>query len=129
LKSDFYKAASPLHNGNRLYNIFSTQNNDLHTTLKRSIGSLYTKSATLQLEAQMDRTIVMFLKKISEFTKRGPATIDLSVWVHLYAFDSLGDISNSKSFGFLESGHDVNGMIRTVDRIYHMTGLVRSEFH
>ncbi|KAF1956869.1 cytochrome P450 [Byssothecium circinans] len=52
--------------------------------------------------------------------------VDLSLWLHLYAFDSLGEISSSRRFGFLDGGKDVGDMIEKVDKIYHMTGLVKA---
>lgn len=61
---------------------------------------------------------------MSELTKEGPATLDMSLWVHLFAFDCLGDINLSKRFGFMETGKDVRNMIATADKILHMTGLV-----
>lgn len=48
----------------------------------------------------------------------------MSLWVHLFAFDSLADINTSKYFGFLESGTDVNGLIKGSDQILMDTGLV-----
>ncbi|PVI01651.1 cytochrome P450 oxidoreductase [Periconia macrospinosa] len=122
--SDFYKAVSPLHNGKRLFNVFSTQDDAYHAKLKRKIGTLYTKAAALEMEPLLDSTIKVFLDKMHQLTASGPHNVDLSLWLHLYAFDSLGDISSSRRFGFLENGKDVGGMIERVDKIYHMTGLL-----
>lgn len=88
--------------------------------------SLYTKSAVLDLEPRIDDSIKVFVRRLMGLTSNGPTEIDLSLWVHFFAFDCLGDINLSKRFGFLESGKDVRNMIGTADKILHMTGLVRS---
>ena len=67
----------------------------------------------------------MFMNQLSILVKDGSSSVNMSLWVHLFAFDCLGEINLSKSFGFLESGTDVRGMIAAADRILHMAGMVR----
>jgi hypothetical protein len=110
--------------GKRLSNLFSVQDVEYHARLKRNINSLYTKSAVMELEPQIDKTVALFLKRMTELTDNGAASIDMSLWLHLFAFDSLGDINLNKRFGFLDSGKDVRGLIANADKILHMTGLV-----
>lgn len=49
----------------------------------------------------------------------------MSLWAHLFAFDSLAEMNVSKNFGFLESGTDVRGLIAIADKIMHITALVK----
>lgn len=92
--------------------------------MKRNISTLYTKAAIQDLEPRIDDTVAIFMQKLRERTAGGPVTLDMSLWLHFFAFDSLGDIDLSQRFGFLETGKDVNNMLETADRILHMTGLV-----
>jgi hypothetical protein len=55
----------------------------------------------------------------------GTTRLDMSLWIHLFAFDCLGELNASKKFGFLESGQDINGLIDGSDRILIKTGFVR----
>ncbi|KAF1978048.1 cytochrome P450 [Bimuria novae-zelandiae CBS 107.79] len=118
-----YKPTSPLHDGKRLFNLFSVQDVHYHAKLKRAIGSLYTKSVVLELEPRIDDTIKLFMKCLAKRTANGPTELDIYLWLHLFAFDSLGDLNLSERFGFLEKGQDVRGMIETANRILHITGL------
>ena len=68
---------------------------------------------------------MIFMDQLSTIVKDGPACVNMSLWVHFFAFDCLGEINVSKSFGFLKSGTDVRGMIAAADRILHMAGIVR----
>ncbi|KAF1973121.1 benzoate 4-monooxygenase cytochrome P450 [Bimuria novae-zelandiae CBS 107.79] len=122
-KSDFYRPVSPVHNRKRLYNLFSAQDVEYHSKLKRTIGSIFSQSAVIELESKIDATLDLFLDQILKRTAKGSCTLDMSLWPHLFAFDALGDLTLSHRFGFLESGTDVRNMIATADKIYDMTGL------
>ncbi|KAF2676486.1 cytochrome P450 [Lentithecium fluviatile CBS 122367] len=122
-KSDFYKQTVATWEGKPLLNLFSVQDVNWHSSLKKTIGGLYTKSAVLNLEPKIDTCLQLFTKKMKELTRSGNSTVDMSLWVHLFTFDCLGDINVSRNFGFMESGKDVNGMIAGSDSLLIMTGL------
>ena len=105
-------------------NLFSIQDTDYHALLRKNIGSLYTKASVKDFEPQIDSCIALFLNQLAKLSKDGPATLDMSLWLHFFAFDCLGKINLSKNIGFLECGRDVNGMIAAADRIFCMVGLV-----
>ena len=125
MQSDFYKPSSPIHEGVPFFHLFSIQDQSYHASLKRNIAGLYTKVAVRDFEEPIDRCTALFMDQLSNIAKDGPATLNMSLWLHLYAFDCLGEINVSKRFGFLETGTDVRGMIAAADRILHMTGLVK----
>ncbi|KAF7957208.1 hypothetical protein EAE96_002799 [Botrytis aclada] len=122
-KSDFYKPTSPIYEGHPLFHLFSVQDVQYHSTLKKNIAGVYTKTAVLDLEPRIDSCVELFVNRISKLNSNGHVNLDMSLWPHLYAFDCLGEINVSKKFGFLESGTDVRGMIAAADLILHMTGL------
>jgi hypothetical protein len=43
---------------------------------------------------------------------------------HFFAFDVLGEIAFSRKFGFLESGSDLEGAIKTIDEIQWYDGII-----
>ena len=54
----------------------------------------------------------------------GCARVDMALWPHFFALDSLSEINVSRNFSFLQSGTDVRGMIATSDKIMQMIALV-----
>lgn len=106
--------------------MFAVRDVGYHSNLKKVIGGLYTKNAVLSLEPSIDYCTRLLTSELSKRTHAsGPTRLDMSLWVHLYCFDSLGEINVSKMFGFMEKGADFNGMIDGSDRILIKTGLVR----
>jgi len=105
-------------------NLFSIQDVNYHTSLRKNIGGLYTKAAVKDFEPQIDSCIALFMSQLANLSRDGPATLDMSLWLHLFAFDCLGEVNVSRQFGFLESGQDIDGMIAAADRIFYMVGLV-----
>lgn len=50
--------------------------------------------------------------------------VDLGAWLHYFAFDVLGEVAFSRSFGFLAAGCDVENAIRTIDASQTYNGIV-----
>ncbi|KAI0446170.1 benzoate 4-monooxygenase cytochrome P450 [Xylaria telfairii] len=123
-KSDFYKPTAAMFEGAPLLNLFSARDVDYHSSLKKRVGSLYTKTAVLSLEAKINGCVRLFTQKLETLVpSHSTVRLDMSLWVHLFAFDCLGELNASKKFGFLENGSDINGMIEGSDRILIKTGL------
>ncbi|KAI3324021.1 cytochrome P450 oxidoreductase [Xylariaceae sp. AK1471] len=124
VKSDFYEVGAPPYKSKPLENLFSLRDTQQHATLRRNIGGLYTKIAVLDFEPHVDRCVELFLNQVAKQTTNGSETLNMSLWLHFFAFDCLGDINISKKFGMLESGHDVKGFISSSDRIFFLVGLL-----
>ncbi|KAI0973508.1 benzoate 4-monooxygenase cytochrome P450 [Xylaria arbuscula] len=123
-KSDFYKPTSAQFEGAPLVNLFSARDINYHSSLKRRVGSLYTKTAAQSLEPKIDSCVSLFTQKIAaQISHDNPVRLNLSSWVHFFAFDCLGEINVSRKFGFLETGRDINHIIETSDHILIKTGL------
>ena len=96
-----------------------------HSSLKKTVAGLYTKTAVLDLESKIDSCMEIFISQMRKRTQQDDmAHLDMSSWVHLFSFDCLGELNVSKMFGFMERGGDFNGMIKGSDRILIKTGLV-----
>jgi hypothetical protein len=107
-------------------NLFAVRDVNYHSSLKKVIGGLYTKAAVLDLESKIDTCVEMFTNRLRNVTRDdGPTNVDMSLWVHLFAFDCLGELNVSKKFGFLDTGRDFNGMIEGSDNVLIKTGLVK----
>ncbi|KAL7624947.1 hypothetical protein AAE478_004161 [Parahypoxylon ruwenzoriense] len=122
-KSDFYGVGAPAYRGEPLENLFSLKDVQRHATLRRNIGGLYTKTSVKGFEPQVDSCIDLFMRQLADRTRDGPAKLDMSLWLHLFAYDCLSEINVSKKLGFLDRGKDVGGTIESADKIFYMVGL------
>ena len=115
-----------MYDGIPMYHLFSIQDTSYHASLKKTIAGLYTKSAVRDFEPHIDNCTMLLMRRLSEISRDTTAVVNISLWLHLFAFDCLGEINVWKKFGFLESGTDVRNMIAAADRRLYMTGLVKS---
>ncbi|KAJ2983966.1 hypothetical protein NUW58_g6157 [Xylaria curta] len=122
-QSDFYEVGAPTYRDEPLENLFSLRDAPRHAALRRNIGGLYTKAAVADFESKIDDCVMLFMKQLTNRTRIEPAKLDMSLWLHLLAFDCLGEINVSKKLGLLETGRDVNGFIETSDKIFYIVGL------
>lgn len=104
--------------------IFSLRDAKRHATLRRTIGGSYKKSSVEDLEPNIDRCVNEFLRQLGERTEHGPTNLDMSLWLHLFAFDCLSEVKVWKQLGFLQGGQDVEDMIWSADKTFAMVGLV-----
>jgi hypothetical protein len=145
-KTDFYHVFPPPENPD----IFTEIREDVHATKKRVANVPYSMAAMRQLSPFIDDTIDFFMKRLAEFCttsaqEQAPGQegmsagekqtavpggaavrgkVDLGAWLHYFAFDVLGEVAFSRSFGFLAAGVDVEGAIRTIDNSQTYSGIV-----
>ena len=74
-------------------------------------------TALVELEPYVDNCVELFVSRIEEVTGNGKKPLDISTWLHYFAFDVLGEINFSTRFGFLQSGSDVDNNIAAIDGI------------
>lgn len=78
----------------------------------RNVAVGYSLSNILKGESHIDGCIALFQEQLNRLIKLAPASgIHLDKWVNYLAFDIVGESTFSKSFGFLESGHDIRNSI------------------
>lgn len=113
-----------MHDGEPLENMFSLRDVTRHSNLRRNIGGLYTRAAAKDLEPKMQSCISVFLAEIARRIGSGQRELDMSVWLHFFAYDSLGEINVSKKLDFMEKGVDINGLIEASSKLLKMVGYV-----
>lgn len=131
-KTDFYAVFPPPENPD----IFTEIREDVHAAKKRVANVPYSMAAMRQLSPFIDDTIDLFASRLGEFCVdldvgrsvpldvAGRGKVDLGAWLHYFAFDVLGEVAFSRSFGFLAAGRDVEGAIKTIDDMQTYNGLV-----
>lgn len=125
-KTDFYGVFPPPENPD----IFTETREDVHAQKKRVANVPYSMAAMQQLSPFIDDTIELFMRRIDEHQAasgdgkaRGPV-FDLGAYLHYFAFDVLGEVAFSRSFGFLAEGRDVDNAIKTIDSSQAYNGIV-----
>lgn len=120
-KTRFYGVFPPPENPD----IFTEYREDVHAQKKKVANVPYSMSAMQQLSPFIDDTIGFFITKMDAIAAQGPRPVaDLGNWLHWFAFDVLGEVAFSRSFGFLEQGKDVDGAIHTIDESQRYNGIV-----
>ncbi|KAK1749506.1 cytochrome P450 [Echria macrotheca] len=120
-KTSFYGVFPPPENPD----IFTEVREDVHATKKRVANVPYSMAAMQQLSPFIDDTIELLATKIGEHVSSSNQKVfDLGAYLHYFAFDVLGEVAFSRSFGFLEQGRDVDSAIKTIDKSQTYNGIV-----
>ncbi|CCC09088.1 hypothetical protein SMACR_03083 [Sordaria macrospora] len=120
-KTSFYGVFPPPENPD----IFTETREDVHATKKRVANVPYSMAAMQQLSPFIDDTIELLARKIDEhISLHKNGVFDLGDYLHYFAFDVLGEVAFSRSFGFLEQGRDVDNAIKTIDKSQTYNGIV-----
>jgi hypothetical protein len=88
--------------GRIVANIFSTDDKKWHSQLRRLINNAFALSTLIQYEALVDQTITCFLGKMDSLfaDQLHKKPVDLALWLRYFAFDVIGRLSYSSSYGF-----------------------------
>lgn len=125
-KTDFYGVFPPPENPD----IFTETREHVHAQKKKVANVPYSMAAMQQLSPFIDDTIEFFISRLDSKADAAPTNgnrlpeVDLGNWLHWFAFDVLGEVAFSRSFGFLREGKDVEGAIRTIDNSQQYNGIV-----
>lgn len=86
-----------------------------HSARRRLLNNVYSMTSVLEAERYIDLCTEIFLQKLDGFAADGSKSIDLGKWCQMYAFDLIGQLYFGRAFGFLESGTDFGGYIRSLE--------------
>ncbi|KAI1414440.1 cytochrome P450 [Hypoxylon sp. FL1857] len=132
-KTDFYSVFPPPENPD----IFTEIREDVHALKKKVANVPYSMAAMKQLSPFIDETIDFLVSRLDQFCPdtaipgfqqaglpgRNPI-VNLGDWLHFFAFDVLGEVAFSRSFGFLAAGVDKENAIKTIDNSQKYNGIV-----
>ncbi|KAI9751283.1 MAG: hypothetical protein M4579_006136 [Chaenotheca gracillima] len=98
-KSDWYS----VWQGRRNFDLFGERDEKIHGAQRRLVSQAYSMSSLKDLEVYVDHAVSFFIEKMNETSGK---SIDLAVWLQLFAFDVIGEVTFSKRFGFMDAGDD-----------------------
>ncbi|KAK0645202.1 Cytochrome P450 monooxygenase [Lasiodiplodia hormozganensis] len=102
IKSELYGVVK----GKRKFDLSGERDEAIHGAQRRLVARAYTKDSMRTLQASVDVLIVNFMKKLEQFDGK---SVSLGYWLQLFAFDAIGAVSFSRSFGYVKAGND-NGL-------------------
>lgn len=113
-QGEFYRTLMPYSKTGALPAVFNVRDEQLHKQLKNPIAHLFSFSSALTYETHVNKVLEVLMGQMnSRFVESGEA-FNLGDWLQYYAFDVMGTLTFSKSYGFLDSGRDINGMLETI---------------
>ncbi|KAF6796369.1 Pisatin demethylase 8 [Colletotrichum musicola] len=119
-KAAFYAVFPPAENPD----IFTEVDEDAHARKKKVANVPYSMAAMQQLGPFIDDVVDLLVSKLEGFAEGRRRVVDLGAWLHYFAFDVLGEVAFSRSFGFLAEGRDVDSAIATIDKSQAYNGIV-----
>ncbi|KAH8696796.1 cytochrome P450 [Phaeosphaeriaceae sp. PMI808] len=123
--SDFYPVQmATSKEGKKLPTLFSTQSEEYHSLLKRSVNSAFTMSAQMQYEPVFDSVNQIFLQQTQRRFADTGSYCDFYQWLQFYTFDVIGDLVYSRRHGFLESNHDIEGIVKGNSALFDYAAVV-----
>ncbi|KAJ3469877.1 hypothetical protein MRS44_003942 [Fusarium solani] len=108
--------AKQLNNGKATETLFTTLNEGFHARIKRPVANSYSMTTLTEYEPLVDRTILVLFDELDRRYATSANACPLFEWLQYYAFDVIGELTCSKSFGFLRSGSDVDGIIEQLNQ-------------
>lgn len=93
--------------------------------LKKPIAGIYSMSNVVSFEPYVDSTISVFFDRLDQLFVQTGGVCDLGVWLQMFAFDVMGEITFSKRLGFLERAEDVDGIMASIWHYFKKTSPVR----
>lgn len=94
--------------------MFTIITDKTHAERRRIISHVYSLSNVLRSEKYLDRCSELFLHHLREYAEKPDSVMDLGKWLHMYAFDVVGELYFGNAFGFLEHSHDHGGWMHSM---------------
>ena len=115
----------PYVRGKSIPDVFATRDENVHRIMKRPIAQIYSMSNLVSFEGYVNSTIGYFFQRLEELFVDKGSPVDLGHWLHLFAFDVMGEITFSRRFGFLEKGDDIDDLLLNNWRYFCQAAPVR----
>ncbi|KAL4760588.1 uncharacterized protein BDW70DRAFT_150715 [Aspergillus foveolatus] len=123
-QSEFYPVQMTVSKGEPLPSLFSTLDESFHANLRRCVNHAFSMSSLVQYEPMVNQTVELFLDQTADLFANTGKTCDFARWLQFFAFDVIGSITYSKRHGFIEKNEDIDGILKSLARIFDYAGPV-----
>lgn len=115
VQADFYVPLRPYsRTGGALPAVFTSLDEDMHSSLKRPIAQIFSLSSVVTFEGLVEDVLQVLHAQLDDRFKDNRETFNLGEWLQYFAFDVMGTLSFNKRYGFLEQGEDVGNKLDAV---------------
>ncbi|KAL4863594.1 hypothetical protein BDV12DRAFT_189594 [Aspergillus spectabilis] len=121
-KSEFYPVQMTVSKGEPLPSLFSTLDEGFHANLRRSVNHAFSMTSMVQYEPMVNETVELFLDQTATLFANSGQICDFARWLQFFAFDVIGSITYSKRHGFIEKNEDIDGIVKSLARIFDYAG-------
>ncbi|KKA24449.1 Cytochrome P450 (Eurofung) [Rasamsonia emersonii CBS 393.64] len=101
----------PRVKGKQIPDVFATRDENVHRMMKKPNSAIYSMSNLVSFEPYVNSTMEYYFSRLDELFVDKDRPFDFGLWLHLFAFDVMGEITFSRRLGFLEKGGDVGGVM------------------
>lgn len=113
-KSGFYATFQNVVNGRRAASLVAVTDETAHARMKRLVANAYALSTLVEFEPLVDSTTDTFLNILQERFVSQKKQLDLGLYLQMFAFDVMGELTFSKQLGFLEQGVDIDNIMSSI---------------
>jgi hypothetical protein len=97
-----------------MHSMFSTPNIIQHRALKKGVANKYSLSSIKEFEPQVNDCTNKFASILHEYADSNQI-FDLGTWLQWYAFDVIGTITFTRTFGFMEERKDIQDIVAGIE--------------
>ncbi|KUJ24275.1 cytochrome P450 [Mollisia scopiformis] len=124
LKSEMYDPFAPRVNGKRFDSSLSVRDPKVHQAMHKPIANAYSLTTLIDYEPLVDKMIIKLLAELRKRIDGGNEACDIGLWMRLYAFDVMLQVTLSDTLGFMDKGGDINGFFERLDDNIDRSGLL-----
>lgn len=103
-------------NGKRVASLVAMTNEAEQSKARRGIAHNYSLSTLVEYEPLVDTTTETFLSRLDGLFADTGDVCDLGQWLQFFAFDVMGELTFSKRLGFLQTGTDVDHIMKSIEK-------------
>jgi cytochrome P450 len=94
-----------------------------HIQKTRNLSAGFSLSNIAKTEPYIDNVLQLFMTRLDQLSTNG-TPVEFQDWFSFFAFDVLGEVTFSKSFGFVHSGIDVRSAIANTGLLVYYIALM-----
>ncbi|KAK5553515.1 hypothetical protein LTR46_008490 [Exophiala xenobiotica] len=106
--------------GERKFDLFAERDIIVHRNHRRLVNNAYATSSLMELEPYMDSAIAYFMTTLHHVQGQ---RIDFGLWLQLFAFDVIGEVTFSQRFGLMDAGRESEAL-KQIKKVLRSTSWV-----
>ncbi|KAH6975700.1 putative cytochrome P450 pisatin demethylase [Ilyonectria destructans] len=116
-KTAFYPIQAARYEKKSLLSLFAARDEAYRSRIKRPIAHSYSMAALTDLEPKIDHVSKLLMHKLQSFEAKNEA-FDLGEWLQWHAFDVIGNLTFSRTLGFIEESRDIDNIIASIGAFF-----------